>query len=543
MGSILYADCTGSCSNSSGCCGIESTSSSSCSNFDNVYCQPKILPFSQGENRARDYAAVTQFQYLPEKDDINWHVDLAIEYQQNFQRGKLGAYFFPNGTNQITVGPSDTPGVDVRNVDIGLSDTFLGALRIKPSIQNVIIEPQMYLGLDRWIEGAWLWFKVPITHTRWSLDCCETDSQPGGQFFSSIMTNTAVNGPVLCPASGLTNQIESALSGALTWGDMHTKLNAARFICCPSDKTGVADLPIHLGYNFVTKERGYGGIYARVVFPTGSEKNLQSVFNPRVGYKRWQLGAGIDGGVRIFERNEDTTINAIFDVFVTHIFKKTECRVFDLRANGCFSRYLLMKETDVNGNYTGNLVNFVDIFTTCVQSKFNWNVDGLIFFEFLHRGWTIDLGYEIKARAKEEFENCAILTTCNPCNEHACSDDCCTTAATRLGNKQYGIKGNTGVDGIGNPITTESGATINTYAPVDPAPVLINGVNFGPQLDFVAAQIPRAVSNKVWAHFGYAWQDRDYPVYAGLGTEVEFGSDNKALHLWGIWAKGGVAYN
>ena len=72
--------------------------------------------------------------------------------------------------------------------------------------------------------------------------------------------------------------------------------------------------------------------------------------------------------------------------------------------------------------------------------------------------------------------------------------------------------------------------------------MLINATNFSSQLDLCNGAIPQALSHKVWGNVAYAWQDLDYPVYLGVGAEGEFGHKNKALSLWGVWAKAGVTY-
>jgi len=498
---------------------------------------------------------VTQFQNLPDQEDCNWHASLALEYNQNFNRCHLGAYFFPNGTNTITVGPDNTPGVDVRNVDLGLSPTFRGSLTINPKIQNVIIEPAFYMGLDRWLEGAFLWFKVPIVNTRWDLDCCETNSTPGGALFDPVEGGCDIDFPLFSMFSkppyttpvGATT-IKNAFSGTL-WGDKHCSLGAARIICCEANKTGVADLPLHLGYNFINKDKGYLGIYARVVFPTGTIKNRRSIFDPRVGYDHWQFGGGLQGRATLFEKDEDIALNLFADLYVTHIFKKSECRVFDLKANGCFSRYLLMKEFDADtGIYAGNLVNFVDVFTACVESKFDWNIDGLVFFDLKYRDWIWDLGYEIKARDCESFD-CECISLCNPCDADPCNDDCCCQTTDKLKGKKYGIKGNTDVvvceftNLDDNPNATASKTTITVAAGKDATPVYIDATNFKSLLDLNGARSPKAVSHKIWSSIGYTWSERDYPISAGFGAEIEFGDKTKVLNLWGIWAKAALAYN
>jgi hypothetical protein len=504
-----------------------------------VHCKTEFLPFSQSENRARDYAGTAQFQYIPGEDDSYWHAGVAIEYNENFQRDKLGSYFFPN-TNTLTVGPNGQAGVDVRNVDVGLSDTFLGTLTIEPRIRNLIIEPSVYFGLDHWLAGAYFWIKLPIVHTRWSLDCCETDSNLGGLFFGSL--SEMQNGVFTqVPTSG-TNQIQQAFSGTTTWGDKTMPLQACKIICCKNTKNGVADIPFHAGWTFLSRQLGYLGVYFRGVVPTGKiNEHSHTIFDARVGYDRWQAGAGINAALT-FDYSEKTSINLFIDAFATHIFKRTECRCFDLKENGCLSRYLLMKEADQNGLATGHLANFVDIFTACAKSQFDWNVDGLVFLNITHNMWGIDLGYEIKARDREKFDCECPFTICNSSRHDPC-DSCCFNEPNTIGTKQYGIKGTTLVEATGTPISTQSKSTMSTASATDPSPVFINATNFDSLIDLNSAAYPRAVSNKVWGNINYMWEEYSVSIFAALGGEVEFGNKNKAATLWGIWGKTGLAYN
>ncbi len=259
-----------------------------------------------------------------------------------------------------------------------------------------------------------------------------------------------------------------------------------------------------------------------------------------VGYGRWQLGAGLQGRLQLYERPEDTVVSLFGNFYMTHIFAQDQCRVFDIKNRGCWSRYLLMKEADAHGNYTGRLVNFVDIFTACVNSKFNWNLDGLLFFNVIHKGWSFDIGYEVKARARESFD-CDTVCLCAPCDEGSrkCDDDCCTSR--NIGSLQYGVKGPQIIGGIGTKVFDASDTTINTLG-TTLSTSLINGSNFGSYLDFERTKIPGALANKVWAHFGYLW-DRVCPIAAGVGVEVDFGNKNQQPKLWGIWGKVTVAYN
>jgi hypothetical protein len=73
--------------------------------------------------------------------------------------------------------------------------------------------------------------------------------------------------------------------------------------------------------------------------------------------------------------------------------------------------------------------------------------------------------------------------------------------------------------------------------------VLINAGNFQNYLDLERTRIPKALANKIWSHWGYTWGNRDYPVAAGLGFEVDFGSSNRQPRMWGIWGKLSLAHN
>jgi hypothetical protein len=541
-----------------GCCGEEDDSD--CGSG----CRTKFLPISVGENRARDYVEVTRFQFLPNQDDWNWHASVAIEYQQNFDRCRLGKYFFPTN-NTLTAGGCGVAGVDIRAVDLGLSSTINATLRIEPKITNWVIEPALYVGLDRWIEGLWFWFKVPVAHTRWNLDCCETRTANGGATFnpaptgagasstnkqealkSNLAPYTTNSTATVCSVGATT--LTAALAG-VAFCDA-SALCAGKIECCGSSKTRVADLPIHLGYNFINQDNGYLGIYGRLVLPLGNRAEADRLFAPAIGYGRWQLGAGLNGRIQLYDKDEDTQVNLFGDLSATYIFKRSECRVFDMAGLGCMSRFTLLKEADTNGNYTGNLVHFADLFSACVKSGFSWNIDGLLFLDLKHKGWNVDLGYEFQYRNKEKID-CDCLSRCNACDDcNSCGDSwfggSSCNKATSLGGKSYGVKGTLDLDGIGNKVTTASTTKINACTAVggaDANPVLINDGNFTTYLDLDSGRIPSATSNKIWANVGYTWSDRDYPVSLGAFGEVAFGRSHKALRIWGIGAKAAIAYN
>jgi len=588
----IYADSCTNCntsSSSSSDTSVNNTDSSCCSDTEicgNVVCKTVFLPFSQGENRARDYAGIDYFKYVNNPDETSWYFTADIAYQENFKKDKLGAYFFPNGTNTLHVGPDQNPElnpapdptVDVSGFEILLSSTFDGTLTINPRIRNVIVEPTLYVGLDKWVEGAWFWTKIPITNTRWSLDCCETVSSVGGNIIAinedgdlTGFVYTALNftAPTFvefppAPAFGKPDQIQQAFGGVLTVGQYSCPLKAGKIICCESRTTAIADIPVHLGYNIVRQDNGYLGVYLRTVFPTGHIKNRNSLFDATIGYNRWQFGIGTNMGFKLYEKN-DTSLSVVADGYYTHIFKKSECRLFDLINNGCFSRYLPAQEgiqvvpvTTFPASTivvaTGNIVPLANVFNVCVGSSFDWNFDGVVFLQGKHRGWIGDLGYEVKARSREDLHfQAASSHLCDPCMED-CGDCCTPQQVGPNDNKQYAIKGllfannyNTNISANSSlhntTINNATGSNITTEPLVDNPTVFLNAQNIESQLDYCSGQVPAALSHKLWGHIGYTLEDYDHPITLGLGAEGEWGHANKALSLWGVWGKAAIAYN
>ncbi|MBN1549494.1 hypothetical protein JW872_02430 [Candidatus Babeliales bacterium] len=541
---------------------------------DNYVCaRPDILPFSQGMNRARDYMGQGHLMNIDGLEDWNWVKAAAFEYQHSFNPERLGRYFSPacectNG-NQFVVGENLDGTIDIRAEDLGMSPTFRGTLELKPKIENFIFEPSFYLGMDRWAEGLYMWSKLPIAYTIWTMETCETTTQRGGSAFApNVMENRLTTTTGLYVNRGnyagprTIDSICKAFSGKYTFGDKDIPLQAGRIICnCPQDKVGIADIPLHLGYTLVDGDRGNLGLYARTVFPTGTMEVNRSIFDPRIGYRRWQLGGGLQGQVRLFENDEQTTSMYFFgDANVTHVFKGEECRLFDMKTGTYrptdtkWSRYLLMKEfEDVAGTltYNGRLRNFADIFTVCVKSGFDWLVDGLFYFNLKHKNWNFDLGYEIKARDCESFDCPANL--CDPCTYSDC-DECCGTSTVRY----FGVKGVQYVSdnyidysttyGMGSIKHTDNTAGNGTAAAL--TNVIATTDTLSDVVDVNSGMRPRMVAHKVFGNIGYTWDvgeakffDNHGPIFFDLGAEAELGAKNKAVRSWGVWGKCGYAYN
>ena len=78
------------------------------------------------------------------------------------------------------------------------------------------------------------------------------------------------------------------------------------------------------------------------------------------------------------------------------------------------------------------------------------------------------------------------------------------------------------------------------YTSIEPKIITYNDINF--------CRSPSAISHKLFAHIGYTWDDREdnYTPYLGIGCEAEFNGSCDACRFavsqWGMWLKGGIAF-
>lgn len=518
---MLYAD---------SCCVTATTDSDSC---EDEFCKAPFIPRSQGISLARSYVGSNRFihEFESNEDSFAWLFSMALEYYRNRNRDTLGSYFsFNKGCNSFIVGPDTTAGgtdTNIRNVDLGLSNTFKSRIMLNPKIQNFVIEPSFYVDLDYHLSGAWFDIRLPITWTQWKLDCCEEILEKGdATFAANFVRNT--NDPV---AVGATSALD-AFAGKSTFGDKKKGLSVAKLFVAKNQKWGVADVTMNLGWNFVSKEDWHVAWYFRTIAPAGGEPEGAHIFEPRIGNGRWQVGGGFHGQALFWKlEDKDISVNGTFDIYATHLFARHVCRCFDLKDNGCASRYLLLKEFNVDGDYNNNLVNFADVFSVVVRSHFDWQMELLAAARIDYKAWSFDLGYNLWARARERFD-CDKIRLC------ICGSD--------LDEKDYGIKGLSGAGGSSIGLVDPTSTIIMTSGmnvDADSNSNLLNQHNIFSKLDFDRSRAPRAISHTLFAYGQHMWKREDYSAFLGAGFDIEFGNGNKALDTWGLSIRAGIYYS
>lgn len=583
-----------------------------------------FIPRSQGDNTARELVGWEKQLFVPNLCDNYVALAIAFEHTSSFKPCSLAKRLFC--TDCLTFTGSKSPcrqnGCNVVADYFGLAENFVGTLKISPKIENYIVDVELFFGLDQMTPGFFARMHAPITHTRWTLgldEClpCCNKFRGNDEFENCYMNSNTANDefcptapqcqlhilsdPFTCQCSSVTacspsspsictnptppttttcnctaQSLRCALSGNFTFGDMKEYWKFGRFSFCPLTKTGVADVDVILGYNFIQSNIAHLALFVQAILPTGNRPEAKFIFEPIVGTGlHGQIGGGLSAHISVFnDRNNTFNFSFWIDGNITHMFKTHQKRSFDFTVNGLLSRYILLKEYDVNNNYIGRMINAINFATRNCEVSIAYKIDYSVKLFLQACNWMFDFGYNIYAQADEKV---CIKTHC-PCD---------------IDKRRFGIKGTEGVccttyaimDDIimVPPVSsqllnaTQSDATmftalepqavtINTAAssvclaysnPILAVDTLIDNSKFFvadtitpptiiscADLDPNSAAQRAMLTHKFFFHWAYIYNTSCWAPHIGIGCEVEF--DGKCIHnslsQWGIWVKGGITF-
>lgn len=524
----------------------------------------------------------------------------------------------------------------------GLSTDFSSIVSFQPRIRNFMVDFNFYLGLERIAKGLFFRVHAPVVRSWWELNFCEHDINAGTAPYFLGYFNPTLNGEnpneYGVAHSALLQSFQSyvvdgktpTISG-VTW----EPLNFAKMYRCRLEETQLSDLQMALGWNFLDKEDYHFGVEVRAAAPTATRPSACYLFEPLVGNGRcWEVGGGLTTHWTMWHSAEEASeFGVYFDANIMHLFKAKQCRTFDLCGKP-LSRYMLaakfaspavaLNNVDLHApsaQFQGFYTTLANITTFPVNVEIGVQGDLALMFAYTHNNYTFDFGYGFYGRSKEKI--------CRRC------EDCCCTGAQTFAENTWALKGDAVMYGfrqdqesgllVGPGIAlsaSESGATVfgGTNNPPDglndldwwqnpgvdypefvqsgALPLFTKQVgvdgggeplqsSFNPifikesDIDYTGTRI---ISNKLFAHFSYAWNDHeDWVPYLGLGGQVEFGHRDSrccqascnagcgcttscnacqnscstcetccprnckgrdvGLWQWGVWLKGGISFN
>jgi hypothetical protein len=519
-----------------------------------------FLPRSQGSNMAR--YLVGSKEYLSFCDNLasgNWSI--ATEYTQSLYGKRMAHYFF--GSTQLHFSGSQVlhrKKEDLLADYFGLGTTFQGSIDLNPHIENLIIDMNYYLSLTSIYPGLYVRFNMPLVFTSWDLGIHD-DKKNNGEgiipFFPAGYMAKTEEAPAL--------NIREALSGNFIFGDMSQPFAFGTFPCGRVQKAAVSQIDSIIGYNWHADEKSHSGIYLYASAPAGNAPQSEIIFEPIVGNGHlWEVGPGISGHTDLI-RHGLHIFSFSYNGYIAHQFKKFQRRSFDLIGQGPMSRYMLLKELDDEGRYTGSLFNAIDFSTRAVRVGGSVKVDAAMKFTYNYEYWGVDVGYNLYARTKEKLR---LQKDFHP------SD---------LNNRKFGIKGtegayyrilnsNTGlVEDLERLNAIQHQARINGSGSVsNPSQILVppgdvaitwdsptvkplkQAFSSSPpltithhNLDILSGSVPHQLTHKFFAHLSYTAGNRTWEPQIGMGGEIEVdGRDHllAALNQWGLWIKVAVSF-
>ncbi len=541
---------------------------------------------SQGFNLARSVSGW-------EKSETCHNASVAVEYTRSFDGDAINKYFFGcNECNQLIFSGSryENRGKnDILADYFGLPTDFKSVINFSPRIQNVITDFDFYWNLSGEPTGFNLRVDVPLAYSKWTLDPCETVISSGTLAYpAGYMSNSRIEH----------DQLEKGalpvLRGCSTFGDLTYPLQYGRIVDS-QHATKFADVLVALGYTFVCRPKGRFGADVHVVIPTGTRSHAKNLFEPQIGNgHHWALGVSLTGCYNfIGDEDSDWRVSASIDAYIQHLFKTTQLRSYDLKKNGCGSRYVLLEdmisrvsiaqgfsptplENLLDNQYITRLLYAIDATTLASTIKIDVQADLVAKFTAHYHNWNFDLGYNFWARSKEKLVSRACLNhkfygvkgdaqiygflEINPEFEipiplNATQSQSTLHAGQGNGNTTDNFVNNNADNpalmfNVGMPVAqtkldslTGTGATsLEQVNGSDQAIILSDN-----DINNCSGLSPRALSNKVFGSVGYTV---DYwprvTCFFSLGGEGEFGMKTDgvktAISQWGVWVKGSVNY-
>ena len=436
-----------------------------------------VIPYlsfhSQGINGAREIVGwQTQINKF-DMDSFYGSFSVTPEYTRSFKDYQIAGYLWcdalaPEFDYTIHLeGCCNDPRIRIQGTKVTnrrenalmaenfyLPTDFKSEVYFHPVIENFLVDFNLYLGLDNWLEGMYFRIHTPLCHTRWALHMHEkvinagTNNYDPGYFNDTFVGNTTppfhdsdaygINRTQL-----LTNFSEYIQDGKALEGIDGIEcegLQHARVSRHALSKTALAEITAAFGWNFWTSEDYHFGINIRAAAPTGNRPEGFWLFEPIVGNgHHWELGAGITSHVCLRRgESSDKDLSFYLDGYFTHLFSTRQCRSFDLCGNP-LSRYMLaMQFTDSAQNLQagtepmpyaqeGHFVPVANLTTIPVNVNALFQGEFIFKLAYTYKNFQIDLGYGVWARSPENI---------TPINTNA------------LSNNLWGLKGDAFVFGF-----------------------------------------------------------------------------------------------
>lgn len=462
------------------------------------------------------------------KDGIGGSFEAVLFGGKATNTHNLASYFMPNCKRVLTVNetPSTTTPSDLDATNFNIfTVNGQGNLGL-PGFQSTICfnakASEFGLGLH-YLQGfcfnddksSWWYVDIstPITHVNSQLVLTETVINNGGGVDAFASTSTAV-----------ANMVQAFQQSDWCFGKVAS--------CAHHGKTGLADIELKLGYEWMFAERANIASYMGMVIPTGNKAKSEYIFEPIVGNgKHFGLMFGSQGGFNVWNScNDDWHLQFSFYTDARYLFQNKQMRSFDLKGKP-WSRYLPVYASQAAATAAAALVGLpainaatpgINVFTqhVKVQPRFQYNLTTMWTLSS-NCGFVGELGYNFFAREKECVKLACPWVT-GPALKAPQGAGFTWTPA------QATIAGNVRM------LDTDQVVSLANYS---------QSLILASDLDLDSAAHPAMISNTIYGSLGYKWEDMCNPLHMNIGGSYEWaGKDFAVMNRWTLWGKFGVSF-
>lgn len=430
----------------------------------------------------------------PERQAHKIHFARSLFYEQSKNKGNknIARYFFPKKKSQVSIAENGTGDVGSLWLSVIAPDNevYQSTLSLCPE-RNIVGSYLDFRKDVNCIDGLWVETKFALYQVTHRLRPIER------------LANTNILGTL----PGATTALEYLSDGDLKYG---------KITPCHMELGGFDDIELKVGYDcFRSVERGYyAGFYGSVIVPISTLPNAEHLFEPLLGRGHWGLGAGLNGGYKVWECNNHN-ITLLADASFNYLLKRTELRSLDLKSNGEWSRYMRVA-TQNQPAVSYPAINFTTL-PLEVTPRGVLNLWAAAHYQ--HCNWHVEAGWNLWWKQAEKIclkNDCSAATAFNSLNigifdmANTCNPTSASTANISQGKTLVGT-------GTNNVVSDASFRALT----ID-------------DLDLASASHPRTLTNKVYGAVSYDIAILNRLLNLGLGGSMEFSKCYNALEQWSV---------
>lgn len=303
-------------------------------------------------------------------------------------------------------------------------------------------------------------------------------------------------------------------------------------------KTGLADIELKVGYEWLNSDCCFFESYAGILFPTGNRPNARYMFEPILGHNRhYGMLFGTSGIFEFRNCQNDCNFALAIDYNGLYLTEGLERRSFDLK-NNPWSRYMPVYLNQDQAIYAYNLADPVKklIYSTPginVFTKDMFVTPGLVTtfntaLIYHQRCLEAEIGYNFYARDAETVRLA-----------------CCWQEGPALKDISRGAGWTNPYQTIDNFVLSPVGPDIQPLPPVQtPTIAMTYGNNLirEKDIDLQSATHPATITNTFYGSLAWHWDTCRCPIFAGIGGSYEMPNTNLALERWLVWGKFGMTF-